>query len=169
MCVGQSLRCIDDDNRQITLVHHLHGFPDALSAERTDVIQTRGVNHHDGAERQQFHGFGDRIRRCACDVGDNGEVLSGHRVDETGFSGVALAENADMYALRIGRCVHAHTITSNSESFPICGKWGVDVFEHSIPHEYHFVKCTEGVYRCSLREPRRLLESAPVRRGRYLG
>lgn len=152
--------------RQITLVHHLHGFPDALGAERTmssrpgvSIITTGPSGSNSMA-----------LETGSVVVPATSETMArscpGHRVDETGFSGVALTENADMYALRIGRCVHAHTITSNSESFPICGKWGFDVFEHSIPHEYHFVKCTEGVYRCSLREPRRLLESALARRGR---
>ena len=77
---------------------------------RADVVYAGRVNDDDRTDRQKFHRLSDRIRRRSPDFGNDGQFLSGHSVDDAGFSDVPDAEERNIYTLGSGSMVHVHAL-----------------------------------------------------------
>ena len=75
-------RAVDNENGNIGFVKHLYCFLYTLSAELAFVVNTRGINNHNGAERQNFHGFVNGVGGSAFGVGYYGEVLTCNGVNK---------------------------------------------------------------------------------------
>ena len=94
--VEQASRGVDDYHGDVGFAEHLPRALDAHLAERALVVKAGRVDYHDGAYRQQLHGLLHGVGGGALDVRDEREVLTGHGVDKTGFTGVAHAEESDV-------------------------------------------------------------------------
>ena len=84
---------------KVGLCQDLAGPLHALFPERSLVVEARGVNDDDRANGEELHRLLHGVRGGAADVGDDGKVLAGHRVDHAGLAGVADAEEPDVDAL----------------------------------------------------------------------
>ena len=107
--IVHTLCAVDDENGNVGLVKNALRAQYALTAEiLLVVIKARRVGHDHGSERQQLHRLLHGVGGGAGAVGDQGEVLRGHGVDQTRFSGVAPAEKADVNPVRRRGIVETH-------------------------------------------------------------
>ncbi|MPN64712.1 hypothetical protein SDC9_212488 [bioreactor metagenome] len=75
--------CVYDEHGHVRFIEHLPRFFHPQRAQRAFVVDTGRVNDHHRSDRQQLHGFIDRVGRGAFHVGYDGKILSRHRVDDT--------------------------------------------------------------------------------------
>lgn len=94
----QALGGVHHQEGHIGAAQHQPGFFNPGLAQVAVVVHPRGVREQHGAQGQDFHGFGHRVRGGALKVGNNGQVLAGQGVDQGGLAGVAAAEQANMDA-----------------------------------------------------------------------
>lgn len=104
----RDVRLAEDDDRHVGLFERVARAPDAQRAELPLVVEAGGVDQHAGPDAVDLHRLVDGVGRRARDLGGEGGVLVGDRVDKGGFAAVALAEDADVQPVGAGGCCQAH-------------------------------------------------------------
>ena len=66
------------------------------------VVQTGGVDQHNGSDRQQFHCFFHGVCGGAADRGNHRDRLSGNGVNQAGLTGIPPPEKANVYPIGTG-------------------------------------------------------------------
>ena len=94
-------------------IQHFKRLRHPHPAKLAPVVQPRSVRDKARAERQDFHGLRDRVRRRAGDIRDDRHLLSRQRVYERGFPGVSLAEKRYPDTPAVRRLVEpCHAVTA---------------------------------------------------------
>ena len=105
----QTLRPVDHQNGHIRFVKHPLRAQHALLSELLLVVViARGVDDHDGAERQKLHGLLHGIGRRTRPPGHDRQILPGNGVYNARFSRVSQTEKADVQAVGRWGIVKAH-------------------------------------------------------------
>ena len=76
-------RRIDYQNRNVCFIQYLTAFSDSLFPQLSFIVNTRRINNHDRSQRQELHGFTDRIRCRTLNLGNNRQLLTRHCIDKT--------------------------------------------------------------------------------------
>ena len=106
--IGRRNGGVQHDQRDIGFVQHRQGFLFAQFTEFADVVQPGGIDQDTRAQRQNFNRFVNRVGRRSLDGGDDRQILGSQGVDQTGFAGVAAAEQCDVGAFGTGSAVQTH-------------------------------------------------------------
>ena len=105
----QTLRPVDHQNGHIRFVEHPLRAQHALLPELLLVVViARGVDDHDGAERQKLHGLLHGVGGRSGPSGYDRKILPGNGIYNARFSGVPQAEKADVQAVGRWGIVKAH-------------------------------------------------------------
>ena len=99
---------IHHQHSYIGFIQHLTGLFDTQQAQFPHVVVAGGVDDHHRAHGQQFHGLVYRVGSGALGIRNDGKLLAGHGIYNTGFTGIAAAEKADMDAVGGRGIVQAH-------------------------------------------------------------
>ena len=99
--ISQAAGAVCDEYGHVGLVQDLTGLADAKLPDESFVIDPGRVDNHDRSDRKKLHRLQDRIRRRSLHFRDDGQILIRNRVDNAGFSGVALSEKSDVYPVGI--------------------------------------------------------------------
>jgi len=96
-------RRLGNNHTQIRPVKHLPRLVHAQLAQGSHVINAGRINEEHRPQRQQLHGFLDRIGRGPGEFGDDGHILPRDRVEQAGLANVSASEDADMKPKSFGR------------------------------------------------------------------
>ena len=92
-------------------VEHLSGLPDPQFSQRSFVIKSWCVNNHHRSHRQQLHSLCHRIGRRATHIGHHRQILTGHCIDQTGFSCISPAKESNVDPFSGRSFIHPHPVS----------------------------------------------------------
>ena len=96
ICRGQSDGTVHYKHGDIGLAQYLASALHAQLAQSAFIIEAGGVDDNDRPQRQQLHCLLHRVGGRAEGVGDNGDTLIGHGIDNARFARVTPPEKGDM-------------------------------------------------------------------------
>ena len=102
---AESYAGIYNEQSDVALTEHLLSLGNALRAQFTFIVKAGGVDNHYGAEGQKLHSLIYGVGSGALLFADNGKLLTGDGVDQAGFAGVTLTEDADVDTFGSGSCI----------------------------------------------------------------
>ena len=125
-----SHRAVHHQNGAVHPVQRPFCLLDPQFSQLALVVKARRIDDDHRPHGQQLHGLLDRVGGGALDLGHHRQLLTGHGVDQTGFSGVSPAEKSDVDPLGGGRVVHTHMLPQNRKSRMPCSifcRWSAQI------------------------------------------